>query len=419
MPVERRDLLRLGSVCLGGTIAGCADATTFDGSGPSENSEPDSAPQNDTAPERETDGEDDEPTTDEQQPTEEELLQRLSGKTGTVFEEIEWFVTEHREAIDAYVKALDQVIETVSQLEETTPITDADIERLESDAKLVETTIATYIEPHFELLGYVRQRNNESIERIKRFKRRDDRPPIDEELASLESFYRGIRTYGFRQNELSRDPIQNRLVTFLCYANIGGAIDDALFEFRYRNDDTLTTRAYTEAGAEARGEPNLLGEPLASPAGSKSPMPKPEHTFTELFAPVSISKDRMDELELIVNDWSGYGGTPTKVYTERFPSWPVYIQRYYSESAARSATSAVFNGSAFLEPDRTVAIGDIEWQQVGYRLDGAVFYAPFRQFGPYIVFVAPSRTPIEERGSSEDDDAWTKPLNWSWLRIEA
>ncbi|CAI49957.1 uncharacterized protein NP_3732A [Natronomonas pharaonis DSM 2160] len=409
MPPERRDVLRLGTVGLGGLVAGCLDNGGADfGSGdatPTPEPEPDEEP----TPETDPDEEPDEPTLDE--PT-----RQLVAATDRVLDEIEWFATEYEDAMDAYVSALDRAIETVLQLENTTTITEGDIERLEDVAEHVEVTIQDELEPHFRLHGRVSRRNERAIERVERFGERGDRPAVNDELESLRSFYEGIRGFLFRQRNLSRDPIRNRLVEFLSRDDIGGDIDDILFEFRYRNGESLSTRAYTEDGQEDRDDPNLLGEPAATPAGSIRW--SPTYTFTERFEPMSVPQGRRDELALVVNDWEDYDGTPVGVYTDRFHSWPVYIQRYHSPAAAETAASLLVDGPVFLEADWAVAIGDIEWRQARYRLDGDVIYAPFKQFGPYIITLAPSRTSIEDREGRDDDEPWTVPLDHTWLHIE-
>lgn len=400
MPAERRDVLRLCGVGLVGTVAGCLDAegVHIDGTGDTSTPEPTPEPTPDAEP-------------DAPEPLEGPVGD-LAEATRRVIDEAAWFGTEYDDAIEEYTAALDRAIETVFQLENTTSITDGDVDRLEEVMAHVERTVETHIEPHFRLRRRIEQRNERAITRVERFGERGDRPAVNDELESLRGFYERFRGLIFRQRNLSRDPIRNRLVTFM---SVDGTdvddedddVHDTLFEFRYLNPVRFVdgrralngyrfrTRVHTEQAITDRNDPRILGDPASSPAGSTR-WP-PTYTFPERFAPVAVAEDRVDELEVVINDWSEYDGSPRGVYTDRFRSWPVYLQRYEDREAAAAARSALLDGPVFLEADRGTSLGALAWAQARYRLDGHVMYALFKQFGEFVVVVAPARTPIEDR----------------------
>jgi hypothetical protein len=412
MPAERRDVLRLGSACLGAALAGClgTDGADLDrgGSDPT----PTPTPATDDTDDENGGGAD---SDDDPEPLE-GPTRLLAEATRRVLDEASWFGREYDDAMSAYTGALDRAIETILQLESTTAITESDLERLGDVTLHVERTIEDRLEPHFELSERVRRRNDRATERVRRFGERGDRPAVNDELESLRNFYERIRGFFFRQRELSKSPIQNRLVPFMAAGGADrddedDAIHDTLFEFRYLNpiryvDDPrygirylrgvrFRARAHTEEAVEDRNDPRLLGDPAASPAGSTRW--EPTDTFAERFEPVSVPEGRRDELEVVVNDWADYDGGPLGIYTEEFVSWPIYVQRYERFEAAAAARASLLDGPVFLEAERTVTIGDSEWQQVRYRLGGDVIYALFKQFGEFVVVAAPSRTPVEDR----------------------
>ena len=408
MPAERRDVLRLCGVGLVGAVAGCADAegVHIDDTGEPPASEP--------TPEPTPSGEPDAP-----EPLEGPVAD-LAEATRQVVDEAAWFATEYDGAIDEYTGALDRAIETVLQLENTTSITEADIDRLEGVMNHVEETVGTHIEPHFRLRRRIQQRNERAITRVERFGERGDRPAVEDELESLRGFYERLRGLRFRQRNLSRSPIRNRLVTFMAAEGTDtddedDDVHDTLFEFRYLNPirfidgrralsgHQLRARVHTERAVARRDGPRILGDPAASPAGSTRW--SPTYTFAERFAPVAVDEDRIDELEVVINDWSEYTGSPRGVYTDRFRSWPVYIQRYEDREAATAARSSLLDGPVFLEPDRGTALGAVDWAQARYRLDGHVMYALFKQFAEFVVVVAPARTPIEDRHAHSETPA--------------
>jgi len=412
MPAERRDVLRLGSACLGAALAGClgTDGANLDRGG--SDSTPTPTPVTDGADEENGGGSDDD---DDPEPLE-GSTRLLAEATRRVLDEASWFGRDYDDAMSAYTGALDRAVETILQLEHTTAITESDLERLSDVSRHVERTTEDRLEPHFELSERVRRRNDRAVERVRRFGERGDRPAVDDELESLRSFYERIRGFFFRQQELSKDPIRNRLVPFMAAAGADrddedDAIHDTLFEFRYLNPIRYVSdprygirylrgvrfraRAHTETAVEDRNDPRLLGDPAASPAGSTRW--EPTDTFAERFEPVSVSENRRDELEVVVNDWADYNGGPLGIYTEEFVSWPIYVQRYERSEAAAAARASLLDGPVFLEAERTVTIGDAEWQQVRYRLGGDVIYALFKQFGEFVVVAAPSRTPVEDR----------------------
>ena len=408
MPVERRDVLRFCGVGFVGAAAGCVDAegVHIGDVGESAASEPTPEPTPDDEP-------------DSPEPLEGPLGD-LAEATRHVIDEAAWFAMEYDDAIDEYTGALDRAIETVLQLENTTSITEADIDRLEGVMNHVEGTVGTYIEPHFRLRRRIEHRNERAIARVERFGERGDRPAVTDELESLRGFYERLRGLRFRQRELSRSPIRNRLVTFMAADGTDtddedDDVHDTLFEFRYLNPTRFIdgrralngyrfrARAHTERATASRGEPRVLGDPASSGAGSTRW--SPTYTFAERFAPVTVEEDRVDALEVVINDWSEYNGSPQGVYTDRFRSWPVYVQRYEDREMAAAARSSLLDGPVFLEPDRGASLGAVDWAQARYRLDGEVMYALFRQFAEFVVVVAPARTPVEDRYAHSETPA--------------
>lgn len=413
MPAERRDVLRLGGVCLVGALSGCLSTEGVNIDRPGDQSTPEPTPQ-----ENENGGEDDDVDDDVDDGPEplDGPIGRLADATRQVVDEAAWFGTTYDEAMDDYTGALNRAIETILQLENTTAITESDLARLEEVSSHVERTIETGLEPHFELVSRVRSYSNRAIERIERFGERGDRTAVNAELESLREYYERLGGLFFRQDNLSKTPVKNRLVEFMAGGGVnrdneGDSIHDILFEFRYLNPIRYVgemrygirylrgvrfrARAHTEFAIEDRDDPRLLGDPAASLAGSTRW--EPNYTFPERFEPVAVPEDRRDELEVVVNDWADYDGGPRGVYTEQFVSSSIYVQRYDGFEAATAARASLLDGPVFLEPDRTVELGDVEWEQARYRLDGEVIYALFKQFGEFVIVAAPARTPIEDR----------------------
>ena len=406
MPAERRDVLRLGGVSLVGALSGCLSTEGVYINRPSDESTPEPTPEDDGNGADGDDGPD---------PLE-GPIGSLAEATRRVVDEAAWFGTTYDDVYDDYTNALDRAVETILQLENMTAISESDLERLEDVTTHVEEAIETGLEPHFELASRVRSYNDRAIERVERFGERGDRPALNGELESLREYYERLRGLFFRQENLSKDPIRNRLVEFMAAGDPDrededDPVHDTLFEFRYLSPIRYVgemrygirylrgvrfrARAHTEFAVEDRDDPELLGDPAASPAGSTRW--EPTYTFSERFEPVAVPEDRRDELEVVVNDWADYDGGPLGVYTEQFVSWPIYVQRYDDFEAAAAARDSLLDGRVFLEPDRTVELGDLEWQQARYLLDGEVVYALFKQFGEFVIVVAPARTPVEDR----------------------
>jgi hypothetical protein len=409
MPAERRDVLRLGGACLVGALSGCLSTEGVTIDRPSDQSTPEPTPRG-----NENGGESDD-VDDGPEPLE-GPVGRLADATRQVVDEAAWFGTTYDEVMNDYTGALDRAIETILQLENTTAITEGDLARLKEVSSNVEQTIETGLEPHFELARRVRSNSTQAIDRVERFGERGDRAAVNDELESLRDYYERLRGLFFRQDNLSKNPIRNRLVEFMAGGDANrddedDSIHDILFEFRYLNPIRYVgemrygirylqgvrfrARAHTEFAVEDRDDPRLLGDPAASTAGSTRW--EPNYTFPERFEPVAVPEDRRDELEVVVNDWADYDGGPRGVYTERFVSSPIYVQRYDGFEAATAARASLLDGPVFLEPDRTIELGDIEWEQARYRLDGEVIYALFKQFGEFVIAAAPARTPIEDR----------------------
>jgi hypothetical protein len=70
----------------------------------------------------------------------------------------------------------------------------------------------------------------------------------------------------------------------------------------------------------------------------------------------------------------------------------------------------MLSASGSVTADGTATLGGAEWRRVYYQTAGGVRYAHLRRTGRYVLTVAPSGTPWNERPSD-----WTTALERTWF----
>jgi hypothetical protein len=352
------------------------------------------------------------PVTDEAEQTEPSVPnRRLAAEVARVYNEIEWFATEYDAAIDTYRRALGDAMATVQQVRDAAVFDANSLEPVRTATdRAVETTEAE-LGGHFGIPDQMRDRIGVHVSTIERFGRRGDLDRVDEELARLYSYLRGIRSDLFVRRVLSDRQIDSTLYRALhddtadadgtddANANEGEEARPGLFEIRH-------STGY--AGYAYAGPRYIDRDPFGAAPGSDT------NSGRELLA---IQRTQFEE----VDEATGRTGF-ARVVSYAVPDAPsqpanldpldynrvsVFIQRYTDASAAAVTVDTLLDTSVSREG--AYSSGRDRWQRVYYAAAGDVTYAFLIQAGRFVLVAAPSEVAWEERLD------WTEPLDRLWF----
>ncbi|WP_136716190.1 hypothetical protein [Halorientalis salina] len=387
---------------------------------------------------------------------------RLAETTERIMDELDWFASEYQGAIAAFKEAGEEVTSTVNEVAEAVPLTKQDVRRLDGeidrprmdqgwpwdiwwekgdkrwrrfdinwqepieddpeppllDSGAIDSlrqktdafadTFEEELHPHFSGAGKERQFGASTIDVIEQFNTMGDAAMVVAGLIRLYEHYETVTGSKYVQENLSNDPIRNRLVKYLTASGTGPNPDPPLFELDYRGQYSHTAFVHARTVGEDRAEALAQTEPVMSINGSTSL--SGELQLQSLVKPLTVDDDRVDVCYAIVNMWEN-----TVRYSEEFPSQTIFCQRYTNTDAARSATRSLLDRNTVWQSDQIeVQIGGeggTNWTPIVYSYESEQWYALFKQVGRTTYITGVSRRPFEHR-----DEDWTDPLELSWIR---
>ena len=405
MDSSRRNLLRLCATFCGVGLAGCSSQ---DNSISYPTDEPSGTPagtptsgQNSTTGQATTE----QPTTDPSETTDEQTTEPtpaaypdLAARTETILDEISWFATEYDAAIRRYRNAINRLLSTISQIRDSSDVSEHDLQRLRNGAEDVAAITAEDIAPHFDVHDRLLTPQNVYYRNAKKFAERGDWDRADDELAVMYDYYDMRQREYVIEEELSAAPVQGRLLAALRADSIPDSlrkrhdvakdVDSALFELYYPGA-SYRSFAYSE-------EPSMIY--------GKSIDHRDINAFRS-FEGLEEERGRTGRAYLTANIVSKRN---RKQWTYDLPNDVVFLQAYSNPATASNAIERMSGSSVSQEGTET--LGGRLWQRVYYYYDGDIVYAYLLQAGRFLLAVSPSRTAWEER-----PDHWTDPLRVTWL----
>lgn len=320
-------------------------------------------------------------TTDEPPTTTTPPVPALDRRTSAIAAEIDWFGSRYPPTLDRYHSLCDQAIATIEQVRRSSTLTDPQLQKVRTASRGAADFFDVELEPHFDVYGPV---PGPHLEEISRFARRGDIDRAHEELAELLTHFKQVSSALFVNAELSRNPITDRLYDLLTV----GSDPRLLVGFRQH-----TTRF------EGWAYPRIPSD------FSKLTYAGRNADHRTVTAPTTTPDRRTDLVSMTLNR------VPASVRWERdsMPAVPLLLQQFESPDAARDAYEDVVETAVSVESNTTV--GETTWDDVYYYHDGDIWYAYLRLVGSTVLTLAPSRTPWDERASTE---AAILQRSWLW-----
>lgn len=371
MALTRRRLLAMGGVVVSSLSGGCAGLNPLDRDGDGDG---DGVLPTDTA---ET------PTgtaTPTATPATATPVPGDGSATDRVYAELTWFATQYRATVDRYRSTAGRARSLIGTLERQSSVSEADVERLRGLLARVEEILYGDLVPHFDAEPTVRSFNDEHLDRLATFRERRDWDGVQRVLGEMEERYRTLASEAYVASTFPTDPIRGPLVRLL---TADGAAPEAAVNWYLPTEDYL---------ARVQADPEEYEGEIA---GGRSDVRR----YEQLLGPVTIAAFRESRAFLTYTSLA-----------HGLESQPVFVQQYRDAPAADGAIRRMLSASGSVTADGTTTLGGAEWRRVYYQAASEVTYAHLRRTGRYVLTVAPSRTPWDERPTD-----WTTPLELTWF----
>lgn len=305
----------------------------------------------------------------------------LAEETAAILDEFAWFAYHYDPTLEQYHAHCDQAIATIERAEQTSTLTETLIQKVENASMRAKTYFDNTLEPHFDVYGPV---PGPHLDDIRTFAERGDVDRAHEELGELLQHFKVVSSPTFVDEELSKDPIMDRLHNLLAT----NRDRRRLFGFHH-HPTKYEGWAYP---LEPRDYPKYKWAGVNVDA-------------RRTMAPLLYAPGRVDIASISINS------VPNQILwqSDSMPSLTVLVQRYGSPSVARSSYDSIIDSVAAVEG--STFFGRETWDDVFYYDDGDITYAYSLQVGSFILSMAPSRTPWNERPEIERDIA---KLSWLW-----
>lgn len=300
--------------------------------------------------------------------------------TDRVYDELTWFATEYRPTVDRYLSTAARARSLIGTLERRSSVGTDDVERLRALLARVERLVYEGLVPHFDAEPTVRSFNEEHLERLSTLRERGDWDGVQRVLGTMEERYRRLSSESYVTDTFPVDPIRGPFARML---TADGATAETAVVCYFPSADYLT-RVQADVNAYDGGL-----------AGGRTDVQE----YEQLLGPVTVVASRESLAYL----------TYTSL-THGMESRPVFVQRYSDAEGADGAVRRMLSASGSVTADGTATLGGSEWRQIYYQAAGGVTYAHLRRTGRYLLTIAPTRTPWDERPSN-----WTTALKQAWF----
>ena len=357
----------------------------------------------------------------------------LAAATRDVVDDTLWFAHEYGRETRAYLTAIGDVIEEIRDareaIDEADAIEDDDVaDRLETVGLEAADRAAEALEPHFSPRASVENRVERHVDVLRTFIPRNDVDRVLEELTRMEDSMREIGRRSFVDDEFSREPIHNRLLSDRLLPSQHSddhdeTLDTTMIEIGVGDGfETAAKRPYHDVDDD--DVPLIRGSPMTSNARLDSDY------RTELRArlgPVTQSAGRTAELFFVFSERPEPGDHTDGVWIHDLGGPALYVQRYEDADTATEALEAALEGGETeddepIDPDVDRTDGSdaaTHWQRFfhhdasneRYAFDdhAGVQYGYVVQAGDFLLAAGFSGDAWEERPS------WQGTLAESWV----
>lgn len=323
----------------------------------------------------------------------------LAPVTRGIYAETRWFATQYEDAVRAFRDAAGKALATVQRVRDQGGINENTLAVVDRAVDRVLSVVEARVEPHFNVSGYIEAETGRHITVARTFAGRGDIDRAQEELGRLAAFLENLTRPTFANRNLSRNPVRNRLLSFLRVRERSG--DDErpgeLFEV-WDERSGFTTYAY---GGPSRVRERQSNDDVGAFDEADRSL------YGSRFGP-ALSADREGAVYVLARRLPERSNQPDPIRPERYPPNAVVVQRFADTAAASEARRALVEDGP-VSVEGTARLGRTEMDRVYYRMLGDVLYAFAFQTAEFLVVVAPTEVAWNERID------WARGLSRTWL----
>lgn len=274
----------------------------------------------------------------------------LARDTAAVFEEVVWYANHYNTTIYQYRGHVEDVEDLVETVRSESEVTESDLTNISSRTSTFHDFVDAEMASHFNKTSDISNTTNHYISQAEKFKRRRDEAALDDQLASLQRFYKGLRLDSFVQDRFSAQPIRRPLYTHL-----------------------LSPALENENPVFVVGHP---GRPFLRPCRLES-----SWEF-DLYAARNLKTAEVQEyfigLDFLFGGVDHPDGRADRIFVESFTkngprrSRPIYVQRYADATSAEDALSAIQEETT--SEGTTDDLGRPTWHRVFFRHEIRMYF---------------------------------------------
>lgn len=324
----------------------------------------------------------------------------LAPVTRGIYTEARWFATEYEPTVRAFRSAAEKALATVQRVREQGDLNENTLAVVERAVDRVLSVVESRVEPHFNVTGYIRGETDRHLEVTRTFAGRGDIDRAQEELGRLASFLENLTRSTFANRNMSRNPVRNRLLSFLRVREEGDADETPgeLFEV-WDERSGFTTYAY--------GGPSRIRERQPNDEDVGAFDERDRSLYGSRFAP-ALAADREGAVYVLARQLPERPDQPDPIRPGRYAPNALVVQRFAdTETATEARRALVEDGPVSVEG--TTRLGRTEVDRVFYRAMGDVLYAYLLRTAELLVVVAPTEVAWNERID------WARGLSRTWL----
>lgn len=310
--------------------------------------------------------------------------------TRGIYDEIGWFASDYERVLRAYLESVEKARATVARVRTQGDVNGNTIDVIERAVERLLSTVRERVLPHFNVAGYIESETSRHLDVTRTFANRGDIDRAQEELDRLETFLDNVGGQRFVNRNMSRNPVRNRLLSFLRGDRAAGG---ELFEV-WEPGSRFTTYAY--------GGSSHLEEASGGPFDERD-----RERYASRFAP-ALSGERRGAVYVLARRLPDRSNQPDPLAPGAYPSNALVVQAFTDGATAAAARQALVEDGPLTVEGET-QLGGATMERIYYSGVGDVVYAFLFRTAEFLIVAAPSEVAWNERVN------WSAGLRRTWL----
>lgn len=307
--------------------------------------------------------------------------------TRGIYDETGWFASDYERVLRTHLESVEKARATVARVRTQGDVDGNTIDVVERAVERLLSTIRERVLPHFHVDGYIESETSRHLDVTRTFANRGDIDRAQEELDRLGTFLDDVGGRRFVNRNMSRNPVRNRLLSFLRGDRAAGGDP---FEV-WAPESRFTTYAY---GGSSHLEAEAPGGPF-------------DERYASRFGP-ALSGERRGAVYVLARRLPDRSDQPDPLTPEAYPSNALVVQAFPDGATAAAARQALVEDAPLtVEGERQ--LGGATMERIYYSGVGDVVDAFLFHTAEFLIVAAPSEVAWNERVN------WSAGLRRTWL----